>query len=85
MSPGSWLRLRKSELADFLNSALHQSLDSLNSQDFDSDWRAVREAEELDEIRRLQNEVKKLSKSLSNMTVDRNNLKDTADYALKKN
>ncbi len=38
----------------------------------------------VDEIKRLQNEIKKLSKSLSNMTVDRDILKDAVDYAAKK-
>ena len=32
----------------------------------------------------LQNEIKKLSKSLSNMAVDRDILKDAVDYASKK-
>ena len=40
--------------------------------------------EALDEIKKLQSEVKKLSKSLSNMTVDRDILKDAVDYATKK-
>lgn len=40
--------------------------------------------EALVEIKRLQNEIKKLSKSLSNMTVDRDILKDAVDYASKK-
>ena len=40
--------------------------------------------EAISEIKRLQNEVKKLSKSLSNMTVDRDILKDAVDYASKK-
>lgn len=40
--------------------------------------------EALDEIKRLQNEIKKLSKSLSNMAVDRDILKDAVDYASKK-
>ena len=38
----------------------------------------------IDEIKRLQTEIKKLSKSLSNMTVDRDILKDAVDYASKK-
>ena len=41
-------------------------------------------AEAIDEIKRLQNEIKKLSKSLSNMAVDRDILKDAVDYASKK-
>jgi transposase-like protein len=40
--------------------------------------------EAIDEIKRLQAEVKKLSKSLSKMTVDRDILKDAVDYASKK-
>lgn len=40
--------------------------------------------EALIEIKRLQSEIKKLSKSLSNMTVDRDILKDAVDYATKK-
>jgi transposase-like protein len=38
----------------------------------------------LDEIKKLQSENKKLSKSLSSMTVDRDILKDAVDYATKK-
>lgn len=41
-------------------------------------------AEAIDEIKRLQQEIKKLSKSLSNMAVDRDILKDAVDYASKK-
>ena len=41
-------------------------------------------SEAIDEIKRLQNELKKLSKSLSNMTVDRDILKEAVDYASKK-
>ena len=40
--------------------------------------------EALVEIKRLQLEIKKLSKSLSSMTVDRDILKDAVDYATKK-
>jgi transposase len=40
--------------------------------------------EALDEIKRLQVENKKLVKSLSNMTVDRDILKEAVDYATKK-
>lgn len=40
--------------------------------------------EAVNEIKRLQVEVKRLSKSLSNMTVDRDILKDAVDYASKK-
>lgn len=40
--------------------------------------------EALVEIKRLHSEIKKLSKSLSNMTVDRDILKDAVDYASKK-
>ena len=40
--------------------------------------------EAISEIKRLQAEMKKLSKSVSNMTVDRYILKDAVDYASKK-
>ncbi len=40
--------------------------------------------EAIEEIKRLQNEIKKLSKSLTNMTVDRDILKEAVDYASKK-
>ena len=40
--------------------------------------------EAIDEIKRLQLEIKKLSRSLSKMTVDRDILKDAVDIASKK-
>lgn len=40
--------------------------------------------EAIDEIKRLQGEIKKLSRSLSKMTVDRDILKDAVDIASKK-
>lgn len=42
------------------------------------------QSEAIDEIKRLQSEIKKLSKSLSNMTVDRDILKEAINYASKK-
>ena len=61
-----------------------QQIKKVNNPDVEKTVPAQTYSEAVDEIKRLQQEVKKLSKSLSKMTVDQNILKDAVDYASKK-